>query len=63
MSLPDYTSQCGLKYADVKLQTLQDKYLMLLLENIIRVGINSVMADRFVVSDDNEKILYRDANT
>ena len=51
-----------LKYTNIKLQTLQDKDLILLLENNIRGGISSVMGDRYVKSDENKKILYIDAN-
>ena len=61
MSLPGYTYQCALKYTDIKLQTLQDKDLILLLENNIPGGISSVMGDRFVKSHENIKILYMDA--
>ena len=61
MSLPGYTYQCALKYTDIKLQTLQDKDLILLIENNIRGGISSVMGDRYVKSDENKKILYMDA--
>ena len=43
VSLPGYTWQCGLKYTDIKLQTLQDKDLILLLEIIIRGGKSSEM--------------------
>ena len=39
VSLPGYTWQCGLKYTDIKLQTLQDKDMILLSENNIRGGI------------------------
>ena len=35
VSLPGYTYQCALKYTDIKLQTLQDKDLILLIENNI----------------------------
>ena len=62
VSLPGYTWQCGMKYTDINLQTLQDKDMILLLENNIRGGISSVMGDRYVKSDDNKKILYIDAN-
>ena len=62
VNLPGYTWQCGLKYTGINLQTLQDKGMILLLENNIRRGISSVMADRYVKSDDNKKILYIDAN-
>ena len=61
VSLPGYTYQCALKYTDIKLQALQDKDLILLLENNIRGRISSVMGDRYVKSDENKKILYRDA--
>ena len=33
-SLPGYTYQCALNYTDIKLQTLQDKDLILLIEKI-----------------------------
>ena len=46
VSLPSYTWQCGLKYTGINLQRLQDKDMILLLENIIRGGISSVMGDR-----------------
>ena len=62
MSLPGYTWQCGMKYTDVKLQTLQDRDMILFLENNIRGGISSGMGDRNVQSDENKKILYVDAN-
>ena len=60
--MPGYTWECGLKYTDIKLQTLQDKDMILLLENNIRGGISSVMGDRYVKSNENKKILYIDAN-
>ena len=62
VSLPGYTWQCGLKYTGINLQTLQDKDMILLLENNIRGGISSVMGDRYIQSDENKKILYVDAN-
>ena len=61
VSLPSYTYQCALKYTDIKLQTLEDKDLILLLENNIRGGNSSVMGDRYVKSDENKKILFMDA--
>ena len=61
VSLPSYTYQCALKYTDIKLQTLQDKDLILLLEINVRGGISSVLGDRYVKSDENKKILYIDA--
>ena len=62
VSLPGYTWQCGLKYTGINLQTLQDKDMILLLENNIRGGISSVMGDRYNKSDENKKIFYIDAN-
>ena len=50
-----------MKYTGRNLQTLQDKDLNLTLENIIRGGISSVMGDRYVMSDENKKILYMNA--
>ena len=62
VSLQGYTWLCGLKYTEINLQTLQDKDMILLLENNIRGGISSVMGDRYIKSNDNKKILYKDAN-
>ena len=62
VSLPGYARQCGLKYSGINLQTLQDKHMILLLENNIRGVISSVMGDKFLKSDENIKILYKDAN-
>ena len=62
VSLPGYTWQWGLKYTGNSLQTLQDKDLISLLENNIRGGLSSVMGDRYIKSDENEKILYADAD-
>ena len=53
VSLPGYTYQCALKYTDFKLQTLQDKHFILLLENNISGGVSSLMGSRYVKSDDN----------
>ena len=61
VSLPGYTWNCVLKYTGINLQTLQDKDMILLLENNIRGGISSVMGDRYVKSDENKKILDMDA--
>ena len=61
VNLPGYTWQCGLKY-NIKLQTLQNNEMILLLENNMRGGISSVRGDRYVKSDENKKILYIGAN-
>ena len=60
VSLPGYTWECGLKFTNIKLQTLQDKYMILLLENGKKGGISGVMGDRYVKSDKNKNILYVD---
>ena len=60
--LPGYTWKAGLKLTDIKLDFIKDKNLLLLLENNIRGGISSVIGDRHVQSDENEQILYIDAN-
>ena len=62
VSLPGFTWQCGLKYTEISLQTLQDKDMILLLENNIRGGISSVMGHRYSQSDEIKMILYKDAN-
>ena len=51
-----------MKYTGINLQTLQDKDMILLLENNIRGGISSVMGDRYIKSGVNKKILYIAAN-
>ena len=56
--MPGYTDQYASKYTHNKLQTLQDKDLILLLERKKRGGISSVMGDRYIKSDDNKKVLY-----
>ena len=61
VSLPGYTWQCGLNYTGINLQTLQDKVLILTLENNIRGGISAVMGDRYVKSNETKKLLYMDA--
>ena len=63
VSLPGYTWQCGVKYTVINLQILQDKDMILLLENIILCGISSVLGDRYVKSDENKKNLASDANS
>ena len=62
VGLPGYTWQCGLKYTGKNLQTLQDKDMILLLENNFRGGTSSVMGNRYIKSDENRKILYIEAN-
>ena len=62
VSLPGFTWHCGLKYTGIELQTLQDKDMILLLKNNFRGGISSVMGHRYVKSDENEEMLYIDAN-
>ena len=61
VSLSGNTWQCGLKYTGINLQTLQDKDMVLLLENNIRGGVSSVIGDRYIQSDETNEILYVDA--
>ena len=61
VSLPGYAWQCSLKYTGTNLQTLQDRYLILILEVNICGGICLVMGDRYVKSDENKEIIYMDA--
>ena len=61
-SLPGYTWKAGLKLTKIKLDFIKDKQLLLLLENIIRGGISSVMGPRFIESNENTKLVYIDAN-
>ena len=51
VSLPGCIWQFGLKYANIRLQTLQDNELILALENIIRGSKSSVMGDRYVKTE------------
>ena len=60
VSLPGYTWECGLKYTNNRLQTLQEKDMILLMENNIRGDISCVFGDRYVKSDENKNILYGD---
>ena len=48
-------------YTDYILKTPQDEGMILFLENNIRGGKSSIMVDRYVKSDDNEKIVDIDA--
>ena len=54
VSLPGYTWECGLKYTGTNLQTLQDKDMILTLEDNILGGISSVMGDRYVELDEKK---------
>ena len=62
VSLPGHTWQCGLKYTGIKLQTLQAKDMILLIENNIRGGFSSVLGSRYVKSEENKKMVYIDAD-
>ena len=50
-----------MKSTDIRIQTLQGKDMILLIENNIPGGLSSVIGDRYIKSDDNKKILYIDA--
>ena len=56
VSICSHTIQCCLKYTDIKLQSLQDKDMILFIENNRRGGLSSTMVDRFVKSDENDKL-------
>ena len=56
--LPSFTWLWGLRYTGINLQTLQDKELISLMENKIRGRISTVIADRSVKSDEDEKISH-----
>ena len=60
--LPGFIWQCELKYTGIDLETLQDKDLILLLENNIRGGVSSVMGNRYVKLEEIKEILNTDAN-
>ena len=60
VSLPRYTWQYG--YTGINLQTLQDKDMIWFSEKNIRGGKSSVMGDRYVESNENKMIFYKDAN-
>ena len=54
--------QCGLNNTGIYLQTLQDRDIILLLENKLKRGTASSLGDRYVKSDEYKKTLYIDAN-
>ena len=60
VSLRGFFWQCGLKYTNIRLQTLQDKDMILALENNLRGGISSDMGDGLVKTDENKKMLYKE---
>ena len=51
-----------MKHTHIKLQTLQDNDMILLLENNVRGGVSSFMGSRYVISDEDKKIFCVDAN-
>ena len=63
VSLPGYTWQCGMKYTDNNLQTIQHRILILLFQSNIRGGISLVIEDGYVKTEYPKKMLYIDANT
>ena len=62
VGVPGYTWLWGLKYIDIKIQTIQDKELNFTFENIKRRRISTVLSSRWVKTDDKKKILYIVAN-
>ena len=57
VSLPGYTWLCGFKNTGINLKTVQNKDMILLIENNVREGVSSVMGDRYVKPDENKKVL------
>ena len=55
--------QCGMKYTGIYLQTVQDKGLVLILENNVKWRISSILGDRTVKIDEIWTILYIDATS
>ena len=49
-----------MKCTDFKLQALQDEDLILFQEKNISGGLSAVMGDRYVKTDENEKIIFMD---
>ena len=62
VSLLGYTGQSGSKITGIRLQTLQDKDMILLLENIFGCGISSARSDRLVKPDETKVLFSFDAN-
>ena len=63
VSPPGYTWQRGLKYTDIKLHALQDQDMILIIEQINRGGIGSLMGNRYEKLDDHKKIFNVDADS
>ena len=61
MGPPGYPWLCGMKDADIKVQTLRDEDMALLLENTSRGGMRLVMGGRCVKSDENESFSSSDS--
>ena len=51
-----------MKLTKIKLDSIKDKHLLLLLEINISGGISCVNGPRYIESDENTKVLYLDAN-
>ena len=49
------TWRCGLNYTDIKLQTIQGRDMIHLLEKNFCDGISSVIGDRCVIYDDKKR--------
>ena len=60
-SLRGFTWLWGLNFTDVELHYLKDDTLIRLVENDVRGGVSSVMGDRYVESNDEQKVLNNDA--
>ena len=51
-----------MKYTDIRLQTLQDEDMIILLENNFRGDKSSVIGDRYVKTSETVKMLHNDAD-
>ena len=62
VSLPGYIWGCGMKYTNISIQAIQDKDMIVLFESNILGGISIGLRDRYVKSDDDKKILYKNVD-
>ena len=62
ISLPGYTWDVGLRYTNINLERIQDVNMFQLFESGIRAGISGVLGDRYLESDDENKIIQRRSN-
>jgi hypothetical protein len=61
-SVPGLTWQAGLKFIDIELKLLPNIDNILFFEDCIRGGNSGIMGSRYSITDDNNELLYIDAN-